>query len=117
MSIVLNPQVFKAMSALTNAKRNQERRPERRSSEDNLQLKRQKCIALKTVDYDDLSDSVKSGVELNITKIEPAKPVVTTKVEEPLPDWTNFKSLLLREGAFNLFNTHADHMESDENSE
>lgn len=33
------------------------------------------------------------------------------------PDWTNFKSLLLREGAFHLFNTHGDHMESDQSSE
>ena len=79
-TIVLNPDVLKAISAVHVANK---RLQERCSSEENLERKRQKCIseciALKTVDYDDLSDSCKSGVEPNFTNLEPLKSVVTPK--------------------------------------
>ena len=76
MSIVLNPLTLKKIGAFSLAKRLNERR----SSEDDLERKRQKriseIIALKTVDYDDLSSN-RSSDEPNYSKFEPVKSVVT----------------------------------------
>ena len=65
MSITLNAQVLKALSAVAVARRLQERMPLKDATTTaTLLKKRQKCVsecsALKTVDYDDLSDSAKS---------------------------------------------------------
>ena len=66
MSVASNSQVLKDLSAFVPKKRLQERR----SSEDKTERKRQKyaseCIALNSVDYDDLSDGSKSGVDTNL---------------------------------------------------
>ena len=125
-SSVLNPQALKAIPTVQVPK--YKRAADIRSTEDNLERKRQKftseCIALKVVDYDNLSDSCKSGgivdgvVDPNFSKLEPVKSVATpTNQEEPQPDWSNFKSLVLREGAFRLFNSNGDHSSDESGSE
>lgn len=93
-------------------------------SEENTPRKRQKCdsecIPLKTVDYDNLSESSNNGLETNIKNLnETAKVLQDTesKQEQMQPDWTNFKSLLLKEGAFHLFKQNSDASESEEVSE
>jgi hypothetical protein len=61
---------------------------------------------LKTVDYDNLSDSSNNAIEINDSNVDKtAKVMLETecKQEQVQPDWTNFKSLLLKEGAFHLF--------------
>lgn len=79
-------------------------------SEENTPRKRQKCesecIPLKTVDYDNLSDSSNNAIEIKVSNVDETAKVLQeteSKQEQVQPDWTNFKSLLLKEGAFHLF--------------
>ena len=119
MSFTLNPQVLEKLSAIALAKRLKMRR----SSEDNSPVRRQKCISecipLKTVDYDDLSDSSRSGLDTNLAKFQyiDSQQINPSTPDDTPPDWSNFKSLLVKEGAYKLFNTNSDNCSSNEASE